>query len=1039
MNAAFDLEEQAEAFERDAYSLVQSEPLAWALGVHKNIRGESMRFWENGGTEYLWDLYRIIDDTPLMVVEKSVQCFPAGTKVVTPFGYVPIEEIEVGDMVLTHTGSYSPVTNTFKRHVDEDLIERRADLMPVIRSTAEHPFYSYRYAREKYRFTRRERVFGNGAEWVSAGDLKDGDFIARAKIPPSTGDLEDVSVVEAFDRPIVEWDGDWFREKWGQRFTACRVKLDYGFGQLVGLYLSKGWVDRGMSGQPQKLCFGFHRDEEHLESVVRREIDRLYRGPIRTYVGGGNTCRRVFVSSYHLSEVFGNWFGEGCDQKRIPPMWLSDAPARFLRGILDGALLGDGSRGSGAQLQCVSETFVNQIRFIAAMHGVYGVIREEHPEGSRAVYSFVYSDTRNCKYSRIQDIDDNHVALRVKKTKRVPFKGTVHNLEVAGDNSYVAEDYVVHNCGLSELFIIMSHIEAGKRGLSVMYVLPKYELRNRFVNNRIYKLHKRVRTYSEMVIEAETKVHRTSLMHFGKGTLAYVGSNVESEFIEIPVDSAYVDEKDRCNLNHLEMLPDRLTASPYQHQREISNPTIEGYGIDERYHESSMGLWKIKCPHCGQWFTPDFFRHVVEERSHNVFVPRDPLADADPQASGEIALIHDCGKPVNRLMRGEWVHAYPNRDWQGFRVSKLFARLSPKGTMRSLYRSWVKAVGNDLKTQIFFNSDLGLPFSSKGARISRAMLNDCRRRYEYPPRHVSRSNGRFMGVDVGETLHVILRERVRSENGSSMRLIGAWAVPGFSAVAQLIREWKPDRVVIDSLPEIHKVMELKADFSRVFSSRFQESTNVLSVNKQKREVSMNRTAILDYVRQGVEMQTLLLPMEAEFIEDGEYYAHMMASTRILEPNETNPEKSRFVWKEGSRPDHFFLAEAYCMQASMLVPNHDIFEFFAEQANTEPEHAAKRKAVHSDLTSEERAAIGKKMDLTPAAALVEIREMNKPKKVKPPVDDERIQDTVELLAQQQGYVDVDIAAQMSEEHEDDVIRILRTLGFKQSKIKRQYVK
>jgi len=39
--------------------------------------------------------------------------------------------------------------------------------------------------------------------------------------------------------------------------------------------------------------------------------------------------------------------------------------------------------------------------------------------------------------------------------------------------------------GLSELFIIQSHIEAGDYGMTVMYVLPKYELRNRFVNNRI--------------------------------------------------------------------------------------------------------------------------------------------------------------------------------------------------------------------------------------------------------------------------------------------------------------------------------------------------------------------------------------------------------------------------------------------------------------------------------------------------------------------------------------------------------------------------
>ncbi|HDY89343.1 MAG TPA: hypothetical protein ENH82_14655 [bacterium] len=109
--------------------------------------------------------------------------------------------------------------------------------------------------------------------------------------------------------------------------------------------------------------------------------------------------------------------------------------------------------------------------------------------------------------------------------------------------------------GLSELFIIQSHLEAAEMGLSVMYVLPKYEIRNRFVNNRIYKLHRRVPFYKNLVNEA-SGVHRTSLMHLGKGTLAYIGSNVEAEFIEMPVDSAFVDEKDRCNLNNLLMLPE---------------------------------------------------------------------------------------------------------------------------------------------------------------------------------------------------------------------------------------------------------------------------------------------------------------------------------------------------------------------------------------------------------------------------------------------------------------------------------------------------
>ena len=1012
-------------------------PIYWALKFHRNIRNERMRF--RRGTNYLWDLYNIIDRLPHMVVEKSVQCFPPGTKVTTPNGYRNIEDIRVGDLVLTHKGRYRSVTRVFSREFAGDLVQKRADLMPYIRSTGKHPFLSYPYSREKYHHSRAGQVFGKGPIWIDAVRVKDGDFVARAKVPRSTGNFVELDLESLEYRP-KKTDGEWFKEKWGQKYTKSRISLVYGFGQLVGLYLAGGWIDTDKLGRSRKLCFGFHINESNLEKIVRDEIQKLYIGkaPIHIYTGGGNNCRSVVISSPPLAIAFSFLFGRGDENKALPVEWLNEAPSDFLKGVLDGAFLGDGSRGKTSQsnFRSTSGVLVDQVRFIASMFGIYGVIRKEFPIGKNPVYSFVYSDSGRRSYTRIQDIHPHHVASRVKKTTVVPYDGQVYNIEVAEDHSYVAEDYVVHNCGLSELFIIQSHLEAAERGMSIMYVLPKYELRNRFVNNRIYKLHRRVTHYKNMVKIANTKVHRTSLMHFGHGTLAYVGSNVQDEFIEIPVDSAFVDEVDRCNLSNLLMLPDRLTASPYQFQREISNPTVEGFGIDERYSESSMGEWKIKCPRCGAWFTPDFFQHVVRETSANVFVPRDPKTDPDPLSKAEINLIHDCGSPVDRLGRGEWVHAHPDREWQGFRVSKLVAKLSPKSTLRSLYTSWSKAVGNDLKTQVFYNSDLGLPFSSKGAKITRFMLDECIRNYGYPPKTVSREKRRFLGVDVGKDLHAIMRERDRS---GEMRLIGAWVLPGFTQLGQIMREWKPNCTVIDAMPEIHKVMEIKDDFSNVWSSRFQESATALAKNDHKREVTMNRTALMDYVRQGFELQQLINPLRAEFLEEGEYYAHLLAPTRILETNEEHPEKSRFVWKEGSRPDHFFLAEAYCLQAGMIMPDHGIFDFFKSESTALTEHADKRSVTGGNLSDEERQRIADLQGLTPEVAMVQIREMNAPKIEKPKVDDERIRDTIDMLFRSQGYVDLHLASEMSEEHEGDVTRVLLLQGFKVSRIAGQYTK
>ena len=327
---------------------------------------------------------------------------------------------------------------------------------------------------------------------------------------------------------------------------------------------------------------------------------------------------------------------------------------------------------------------------------------------------------------------------------------------ITRDEKMVIEKSV--QCGLSELFIINSHIEASE-GLTVMYVLPKYELRNRFVNNRVYKLHRRAAKYSALIRQASTGVHRTSLTHFGKGTLAFVGSNVASEFIEMPVDSAYVDEKDKCNLTNLLLLPDRYTASPYKFHREVSNPTVEGFGIDARYLESSQGQWFIECGDCLNWFVPDFFQHVVEEVADRIYKPRDPNYDPDDD-SKEVKLICECGEPVSRLQDGKWKHKYPKRKWKGYRISKIFNKHTP---LRELFDKWVDAQGNEMKKQVFINSDLGLPYTSKGAKISISDLNNCKREYALGTPEAATGNPRIIGVDYGFALNYVVRDLVKEK------------------------------------------------------------------------------------------------------------------------------------------------------------------------------------------------------------------------------------------------------------------------------------
>ncbi len=95
-------------------------------------------------------------------------CFPAGTRITTRGGFLPIEKIEPGDEVLTHEGRYRKVQRTMQRQVDEELVElriRKLSATPLV-ATANHPVWAIR----------KEEPTA-APSWIPASDLRPGDLV----------------------------------------------------------------------------------------------------------------------------------------------------------------------------------------------------------------------------------------------------------------------------------------------------------------------------------------------------------------------------------------------------------------------------------------------------------------------------------------------------------------------------------------------------------------------------------------------------------------------------------------------------------------------------------------------------------------------------------------------------------------------------------------------------------------------------------------------------------------------------------------------
>jgi hypothetical protein len=115
-------------------------------------------------------------------------CFVAGTPVFTANrGPVPIEQVCVGDTVVTHTGSIKPVLQTHKNMLGErTLFDVKIYKTPKLQVTGNHRFWS---------ITKEQLQWGESPQWNDMNHLRVGDWIA---IPNSNTPTEH-QVLDMYD------------------------------------------------------------------------------------------------------------------------------------------------------------------------------------------------------------------------------------------------------------------------------------------------------------------------------------------------------------------------------------------------------------------------------------------------------------------------------------------------------------------------------------------------------------------------------------------------------------------------------------------------------------------------------------------------------------------------------------------------------------------------------------------------------------------------------------------------------------------------
>lgn len=372
----------------------------------------------------------------------------------------------------------------------------------------------------------------------------------------------------------------------------------------------------------------------------------------------------------------------------------------------------------------------------------------------------------------------------------------------------------------------------------------------------------------------------------------------------IDADVIILDEVDEMDGRAPAIAQKRLGHSALGEERWISTPTYPGQGIHAAWLDSDQREWHVRCAHCGVW-QPLTLEQVVTEQDDLLR----PVRWHGQAAGRAFVACLKCGGELDRLGAGRWVATHPGRPIAGFHLTKLFSRQADLNAIVAALQTT-----DETKRRETINQDLALPYKPRGAGLDDTLLDGLCRGYGHGP---VMGETTVMGVDVGKTLHVVIRGPQHPQTHERPQ---RWAgeVLRFDELGDLVRRYHVGACVIDAEPETREARRFQASqragvvwlayyVQQAAGSKKVEPTEWKEAD---RVVNVDRTRVLDETFARFLDSSNTLPGHARDVRD--YYAQVAAPVRVTEKARDGTETARYV---ETGPDHYAHAEAYATAAS----------------------------------------------------------------------------------------------------------------------------
>lgn len=417
--------------------------------------------------------------------QKFGTCHPAGVMVRMADGTEkPVQDISVGDKVLSHTGRVRKVLDVGSRMFTGDLISvQAAGSSRQCSMTGDHPVAMFGLRRSKSADVARlggsPKTVPTEMSWQKASDLKEGSLVLvptpksdnEYQVIDTSAFLSDEKLARVFKTPIVT--ATRVRPKGSHHDIPRFIRFGEEFGRILGLYAGEGCCEMSANGKPGRISWTFCIDEPHYANEVATWIRSIFGVKATIVADEEHSTIRVRVSSRAVAMVF---FAlcPGKEIVRRLDSIVSKSPRSVRKAFLRGWYDAEGhfrmDHEDGVRSVCVgvssSASLMDAINGLCASLGiannvnlrkqtahqnaasmtctVYGEqITSLYPEKREAITAGVTYKRTPCQWWK----NEFGLLRKIQSISKLFVENvTVFSLEVEEDHSYVADGIAVHNC-----------------------------------------------------------------------------------------------------------------------------------------------------------------------------------------------------------------------------------------------------------------------------------------------------------------------------------------------------------------------------------------------------------------------------------------------------------------------------------------------------------------------------------------------------------------------------------------------------------------